>query len=48
MQEGTVLSVGDKVAKVVFGDGEVRNVHYELLAEMIDGNQDDNRQFLTE
>jgi len=48
MQEGTVLSVGNKVAKVVFDDGEVRNVHHELLAEMIDGNQDDNRQFLTE
>jgi hypothetical protein len=46
MKEGTIVSVDDNVAKVVFDGGEIKYVHKTLLAEKLDGLNQDDRQFL--
>ena len=48
MQEGIVVEISDTVAEVVFQNGDLKHVHYSLLAEKIDGSFDDDRSFLTE
>jgi len=48
MKEGTIVSVDDNVAKVVFDGGEIKYIHKTLLAEKIDGLDQDERSFLQE
>jgi len=46
MKEGTIVSIDQNVAKVVFDGGDIKYIHRTLLAEKIDGLNLDERQFL--
>ena len=46
MKEGTIVSVENNLAKVVFDGGEIKYVHRTLLSEKIDGTETDHRHFL--